>query len=396
MSRPVLPFDILEIVVDAAYPNKRTLKSLALVCLTLQKRATRHIFATIRFPHQNGLVGTTPLTRCETFLQLSSKNPLILPSVRRLEIMAFPARCEPLFLRIFQLVLYVNELQLGGTDAGCVDFDTISDALATAIYTIIPRLKSLTLHSTRGFPAWPTISSSHLESLLLIGSILSLPGPSISPNDKLSSLRTLVIYDSNRSWGGGKGGEELSKFVDLSGLRNFTLRRAHPHDEIYEYLRHFAKTLSFLRLCGREYALFSHGVVHGPIASWPKRTECPALRQLQLSGPFKDTASYVPWITSVVSGLIAPELKSIVLRFEVSGGTLASKFTLTDKMRHGDVWHSLGRTFSDPGFQNVNLDVRFVNPRGSGKGSFGHLGTFIRSMAVWSSMEKEGRLKIQC
>jgi hypothetical protein len=311
---PVLPFEIIELIIEAVGENKDTnlLKELALVSHSFHQICSKHLFATVEL--HNAAPRRNVASSKKGFVKLLESRPDVVKYIRKLTYkMKYDDDDDllsPILPNFLRTIPSLNYLII--TSSGWMDWNDLNSSLTSAFLHLmhLPTVNHIDLSVITNFPLssfTPSVNLHRLDILDVIPEFPFLEEPEdgsllFFQSGMMPKLREFHISGSNLIakqllFAKGQDGRPAFNFVDLIGL-------SMPFEERdvrnIRYILQNTKLLEKLRLrIGFDRSLVELHDVLSPSAG--------TLKVLDL------TVSYSNWI-SVFLGGICEELETLAGR----------------------------------------------------------------------------------
>jgi hypothetical protein len=161
---PVLPFDIIELIIGNVGENEDTilLKELALVSHSFHQICSKHLFATVEL-HMASLK--------KGFVKLLKRRPDVVKYIRKLTVtyntrypLSFDSSPPPILPNLLRTIPHLNYLKIS---ASMSDWNTLDSCLTSALLHLmhLPTINHIDLSYIQNFPLFSLSSSVNLHRL---------------------------------------------------------------------------------------------------------------------------------------------------------------------------------------------------------------------------------------
>jgi hypothetical protein len=258
---PVLPFDIIALIIDIVGENKDTklLKELALVSHSFLHICSKHLFATVELHDADPTIRVASSKK--GFVKLLKSRPDVVNYIRKLTYkVKYMGNDDHVLSPILRTIPRLNCLQCLTITGSCWDWNILDSSLTSALLHLmhLPTVNHIDLSSIRNFPLsslTPSVNLHRLDIFWLMGFeedsspesiVLSGMLPKIREfHTSHSTLLTTKLIHAKR-----QDGQPAFNFMDL---RRISMDYTQPDDERnIRYLLQNAKLLERLRLYGVE------------------------------------------------------------------------------------------------------------------------------------------------
>ena len=275
---PVLPFDIISLIIDIVGENKDTnlLKELALVSHSFLQICSKHLFATVEL--HDAVPDYHVASSKKGFVKLLKSRPDVVKYIRKLTYKVAPTypsfdndhQFSPILPNLLRTISLLSYLAI---KASKLDWNTLDSSLTSALLHLmhLPTINHIDLSMIQNFPLFSLTPSVNLHRLDILYLRLEENGPKIVQSEMMPKIREFRTSESfmlttNLLLAKRQDGQPAFNFMDL---RRLSISTTVPEDEWnLRYLLQNAKLLEKLHLSvGLGCSLVGLHDILSPIAS---------------------------------------------------------------------------------------------------------------------------------